>query len=94
MGPGWMKCIRDPRVERHRQPLRRLAKVHNCGHDRASSNAPSHRICAGRAVIGVVWSAIQRGHGCLSLELYNASFNAPIYANLFEDEGGEGCIEL
>ena len=33
-------------------------------------------------------------NGVLSLKLDDPSFNAPIYANLFDDEGGEGYTLL
>ena len=38
--------------------------------------------------MGVV-EALQRGRDCLSVKLADPSFNAPIYANLFDDEDGE-----
>ena len=59
--------------------------------NRASENAPSHRIFVGRAEIGAAWSkrsAEDRDY--LSVKLDDPSFNAPIYANLFDDEDGEG----
>ena len=59
--------------------------------NRANENAPSHRIFVGRAEVGAAWSkrsAEQRDY--LSVKLDDPSFNAPIYANLFDDEGGEG----
>ena len=34
------------------------------------------------------------GRDYLSLKLDDPSFNAPIYANLFDDEGGEGYTLL
>ena len=59
--------------------------------NRASENAPSHRIYVGRAEIGAGWSKrSEEKRDYLSLKLDDPSFNAPIYANLFEDEGGEG----
>ena len=60
-----------------------------------SENAPSHRVYVGRAEIGAAWS--KRSEECrdyLSLKLDDPSFNAPIYANLFDDEGGEGYTLL
>jgi uncharacterized protein (DUF736 family) len=58
---------------------------------RANDNAPSHRVYVGRAEIGAVWSKrSSEGRDYLSVKLDDPSFNAPIYANLFEDEGGEG----
>ena len=59
--------------------------------NRASENAPSHRIFVGRAEIGAAWSkrsAEDRDY--LSVKLDDPSFNAPIYANLFDDEDADG----
>jgi len=54
-------------------------------------NAPSHRVLVGRAEIGAAWSKRStEGCDCLGLKLDDPSFTAPIYANLFDDEGGEG----
>ena len=45
----------------------------------------------GRAEIGAAWSKrSNEGRDYLSLKLDDPSFNAPIYANLFDDEDGEG----
>ena len=53
-------------------------------------NAPSHRVLVGRAEIGVAWSKrSNEGRDYLGLKLDDPSFNAPIYANLFDDEDGE-----
>ncbi len=58
---------------------------------RVSDNAPSHRVFGGRAEIGAAWSKRStEGRDYLSLKLDDPSFNAPIYANLFEDEDGDG----
>ena len=49
----------------------------------------------GRAEIGAAWSKrSEEGRDYLSLKLDDPSFNAPIYANLFDDEGGEGYTLL
>jgi uncharacterized protein (DUF736 family) len=57
---------------------------------RSSESAPSYRVYAGRAEIGAAWSKrSDEGRNYLSLKLDDPSFNAPIYANLFDDEGGE-----
>ncbi|HUZ73390.1 MAG TPA: DUF736 domain-containing protein, partial [Stellaceae bacterium] len=41
--------------------------------------------------IGAAWSKrSEEGRDYLSLKLDDPSFNAPIYANLFNDEDGEG----
>ena len=54
-------------------------------------NAPSHRVYVGRAEIGAAWSKrSNEGRDYLSLKLDDPSFTAPIYANLFDDEEGEG----
>jgi uncharacterized protein (DUF736 family) len=54
-------------------------------------NAPSHRVFVGRAEIGAAWSKTSsEGRDYLGLKLDDPSFNAPIYANLFDDEEGEG----
>jgi len=53
-------------------------------------NAPSHRVLVGRAEIGAAWSKrSNEGRDYLGLKLDDPSFNAPIYANLFDDEDGE-----
>jgi uncharacterized protein (DUF736 family) len=63
--------------------------------NRSNENAPSHRIYVCRAEIGAAWSKrSEEGRDYLSLKLDDPSFNAPIYANLFDDEGGEGCTLL
>ena len=59
--------------------------------NRSNENAPSHRVFVGRAEIGAAWSKrSEEGRDYLSLKLDDPSFNAAIYANLFDDEGGEG----
>ena len=63
--------------------------------NRANDKAPSHRIFVGRAEIGAAWSKrSEEGRDYLSLKLDDPSFTAPIYANLFDDEGGEGYTLL
>jgi len=58
--------------------------------DRTSDNAPSHRVYVGRAEIGAAWpKRSNEGRDYLSVKLDDPSFNAPIYANLFDDEGAE-----
>jgi uncharacterized protein (DUF736 family) len=55
---------------------------------RSSDNAPSHRVLIGRVEIGACWSRRStEGRDYLSVKLDDPSFNAAIYANLFEDEG-------
>lgn len=59
--------------------------------NRTNENAPSHRVFVGRAEIGAAWSKrSEEGRDYLSLKLDDPSFNAPIYANLFNDEDGDG----
>jgi uncharacterized protein (DUF736 family) len=59
--------------------------------NRSNDNAPSHRVYVGRAEIGAAWSKrSNEGRDYLSLKLDDPSFNAPIFANLFDDEEGEG----
>ena len=58
--------------------------------NRSNENAPSHRIYVGRAEIGAAWSKRStEGRDYLSVKLDDPSFNAPIYANLFDDEDAE-----
>ena len=58
---------------------------------RGNDNAPSHRVYVGRAEIGAAWSKrSNEGRDYLSVKLDDPSFTAPIYANLFDDEEGEG----
>jgi uncharacterized protein (DUF736 family) len=59
--------------------------------NRSSDAAPSHRVFVGRAEIGAAWSKrSSEGRDYLSLKLDDPSFNVPIFANLFDDEDGEG----
>ena len=54
-------------------------------------NAPSHRVYVGRVEIGAAWSKqSNEGRAYLGLKLDDPSFTAPIYANLFDDEEGDG----
>ena len=58
---------------------------------RSNEDAPSHRVYVGRAEIGAAWSKrSNEGRDYLSLKLDDPSFTAPIFANLFDDEDGEG----
>ena len=57
---------------------------------RTNENAPSHRIYIDQVEVGAAWSKrSNEGRDYLSVKLDDPSFNAPIYANLFNDEGGE-----
>jgi len=52
-----------------------------------SENAPSHRIYVGRAEIGAAWpKRSQDGRAYLSVKLDDPSLNAPIFANLFDED--------
>ncbi|WP_407186876.1 DUF736 domain-containing protein [Bradyrhizobium centrosematis] len=58
---------------------------------RSGDNAPSHRVFVGRVEIGAGWSKrSNEGRDYLGLKLDDPSFTAPIFANLFDDENGEG----
>ena len=55
-----------------------------------NENAPSHRVYVGRAEIGAAWTKrSNEGRDYLSVKLDDPSFTQPIFANLFDDEGGE-----
>jgi uncharacterized protein (DUF736 family) len=55
--------------------------------NRTNDNAPSHRVFVGRAEIGAVWpKRSNEGRDYLSVKLDDTSFNAPIFANLFDGE--------
>jgi uncharacterized protein (DUF736 family) len=59
---------------------------------RGNDNAPSHRVYVGRAEIGAAWSKRStEGRDYLSVKLDDPSFNAPIYANLFDDAPAPFC---
>jgi len=54
--------------------------------NRSGENAPSHRVFVGRVEIGAAWAKrSNEGRDYLGLKL-----DDPIYANLFDDEDGEG----
>ena len=58
---------------------------------RASDNAPSHRVFIGRTEIGAAWTKTSgEGREYISVKLDDPSFAAPIYANLFGEDGAEG----
>ena len=59
--------------------------------NRSNDNAPSHRVFVGRAEIGAAWTKrSNEGRDYLSVKLDDPSFSAPIYANLFDDQDGDG----
>ena len=58
---------------------------------RSGDNNPSHRVYVGRVEIGAAWAKrSNEGRDYLGLKLDDPSFTAPIFANLFDDEEGEG----
>jgi uncharacterized protein (DUF736 family) len=58
--------------------------------NRANDNAPTHRVFVGKAEIGAAWTKrSNEGRDYLSVKLDDPSFTAPIYANLFDDEGAD-----
>ena len=58
---------------------------------RSGDNSPSHRVYVGRVEIGAAWAKrSNEGRDYLGLKLDDPSFTAPIFANLFDDEVGEG----
>ena len=59
--------------------------------NRSGENSPSYRVYSGRVEIGAAWSKrSNEGRDYLSLKLDDPSFTAPNFANLFDDEDGEG----
>jgi uncharacterized protein (DUF736 family) len=58
--------------------------------NRSHDNAPSHRVYLGRSEIGAAWSKrSEERRDYLSLKLDDPSFNAPIYASLFDNDQGD-----
>ena len=59
--------------------------------EKTNDKAPDFRIYAGRTEFGAAWKKTSNeGREYLSLKLDDPSFTAPIFANLFDDEDGEG----
>lgn len=59
--------------------------------NRTNDNAPNFRVYLGRIDLGACWQKrSNEGRTYLSLKLDDPSFAAPIFANLFADEDGEG----
>ena len=57
----------------------------------SGENAPSHRVYVGRVEIGAAWAKQSKeDRNYLGLKLDDPSFTSPIYANLVDDEDGEG----
>ena len=64
--------------------------VHITPEKSASGNAPSHRVFVGDAEVGAAWSKkTQDDRPYLSVKLDDPSFTGPVFAQLFESEGGE-----
>ena len=57
---------------------------------RANDNAPSHRVFVGRAESAPPGRSAPPKVANTSRSTGRSSFNAPIYANLFDDEDGKG----
>ena len=56
----------------------------------ANGKAPSHRVYMGEAEIGAAWAKrTQDDRPYLSVKLDCPTFIAPVFASLFEGEGGE-----
>ena len=59
--------------------------------DKDNDKAPDFRIFSGQTEFGAAWAKrSNEGRDYLGLKLDDPSFTAPIYANLFDDEEGEG----
>jgi uncharacterized protein (DUF736 family) len=92
---GDHRHLQEDRLERvhrrNRHPQRPgQGRAHRPDLRATGENAPSHRVLVGRAEIGAAWSKrSNEGRDYLGLKLDDPSFNAPIYANLFDDEDGE-----
>ncbi len=58
--------------------------------NRTNDNAPSHRVFVGKVEIAAAWAKrSNEGRDYLGVKLDDPSFTAPIYANLFADEGDD-----
>ena len=58
---------------------------------RATDNAPSHRVFSGQAEVGAAWSKRSKeGRPYLSVLLDDPSLTAAVYASLLADENGKG----
>ena len=59
--------------------------------EKENDKAPDYRIFAGATEFGAAWKKTSNaGRDYISVKLDDPSFNAPIYANLFDDEDGDG----
>ena len=59
--------------------------------EKENDKVPDYRILAGSIEFGAAWkrTARESDREYLSVKLDDPSFTTPIYANLFDDEGGE-----
>ena len=59
--------------------------------EKENDKAPDYRILTGATEFGAAWkkTARETDREYLSVKLDDPSFNAPIYANLFDDEDGD-----
>jgi uncharacterized protein (DUF736 family) len=58
--------------------------------DSPNGNAPSHRVFVGDAEVGAAWTKkTQDDRPYLSVKLDDPSFVSPVFAQLFEGDGGE-----
>jgi uncharacterized protein (DUF736 family) len=65
------------------------AKISIVPVDKASDQAPDHRVFAGNAEIGAGWSARSKaGNDYMSLKLDDPSFPAPLYGRLVKSDDG------
>ena len=97
---GDHRHLQEDRLERvhrrNRHPQRPgQERAHRPRSARHRRERPSHRVLVGRAEIGAAWSKrSNEGRDYLGLKLDDPSFNAPIYANLFDDEEGNLLADL
>ena len=85
---GTFKRSGTPR-EGMEPPACRKAAAH-CRGTWANDDAASHRVYVGRVEINGAWSKrSSEGRDYLAVKLGDPSLNAPIYANLVEDQDGE-----
>jgi len=58
--------------------------------EQATGNAPTHRVFIADAEVGAAWSKrTSEDRPYLSVKLDDPSFTGPIFAQLFEGDGGE-----
>ena len=77
------------------QTLNLKAKVSIAPVEKSSDTAPDYRVYIDKVEIGAGWTRTSQGkREFVSVKIDDPSFAAPIYANLFDDEGGEGYTLL